>query len=69
MLAKYISNDPKIKESFRALIEYIAAANEKGEELDHFWMVNSFKTSIRVLLRSKPHKALTNGQVLVVPII
>ena len=40
MLAKHIAKDPKIKDSFRALAEYIAAANEKDEKLDHFWMVN-----------------------------
>jgi LmbE family N-acetylglucosaminyl deacetylase len=38
MIAKRI--DRKTNDSFKRLAEYIAAAKDKGEKLDQFWMVN-----------------------------
>lgn len=40
MLAKAIPKDPKLKDSYKALAQYIADAREQGEKLEGFWALN-----------------------------
>lgn len=40
MIAKRIEKKPDVRDDYSALGRYIAAAKEKGEKLDKFWIVN-----------------------------
>ena len=40
MIAKHIPKDSRIKDNYKALAQYIAAAKEDGEKLEHLWAVN-----------------------------
>lgn len=40
MIAKRIDRKPEVRDDYAHLGRYIAAAKEKGEKLDKFWIVN-----------------------------
>jgi len=40
MIAKKIAKKPEIRDDYSHLGRYVAAAREKGEKLDRFWIVN-----------------------------
>lgn len=40
MIAKRIPKQPNVRDDYSHLGRYVAAAKEKGEKLDKFWLVN-----------------------------